>query len=736
MTPTSTVNRAVDVAVAAPIDKTLSYAVPAGMVAELCIGSRVRVPLGRRQVIGYVMAWSETVSDKLKPVLAVVDPHPLFHEQHAIFYRRAAEYYAYPIGAAIKTALPAGLSGLNSGPSVLTDKVYRSTGRDDLPAGARQQDVLAYIATAGEARLSLLRKQFSTPHAVLQRLLELGFLTVEEVESCRDPFVDVAIVEHFPVELNPAQDQAVTQINAFLAESDSFHPVLLHGVTGSGKTEVYLRSIAATLDQGRQALMLVPEIALTPQLVTRFRSWFQDRAVRLAVLHSGLSDGERYDAWRQVARGDIDVVIGARSAIFAPLPDLGLIVVDEEHDGSYKQSEAFRYNARDLALLRGKMAQAVVILGSATPALTTWYRAKEGHLTYLELPDRTAERPLPAVQLVDLAQSETESLLSEPLVLALTETFAAGEQALLLLNRRGYAPFLLCHDCGATVHCPNCEITLTYSQVQRSLRCHYCDYRIRPPESCARCNGVRILPEGGGTERLEEDIRLLLPEARVARMDRDTTSRKGAHSRLIDQMNAGEIDVLIGTQMIAKGHDFPAVTLVGVLNADSALNLPDFRSAERVYSLLSQVAGRAGRGDRLGRVLIQTYAPDNYALDFVTGHDYTGFAKVELDQRKALAYPPFGYLVNLVLSGNDEAKVQQIAEQLALELESLSTETELLGPAPCLLSRLRNKHRRQILLKSERREPLRRQIVMLGRLRKKIPAGVNLTVDVDPLDMF
>jgi len=734
--------QAAEIAVVAPLDKTLSYAIPAALAEEVRIGSRVRVPLGRRQVVGYVLGWMEPGDTPLKDILEVIDPHPLFHAHHAAFYLRAARYYVYPPGQAVRTALPAGLSALDSKPSVLRDKLYRATARDDEPQGVRQREVLAFIRAGKQVSLSQLRQQFPMPHAVLQRLMELEFLQVEEVERCRDPFAEINVDNHQPVDLNPAQQQAVTQIEEALDGPGSFRSFLLHGVTGSGKTEVYLRAIARTLELGRQALMLVPEIALTPQLVARFRSWFQDHDVRLAVLHSGLSDGERYDAWRQVARGDIDVVIGARSAVFAPLPDLGLIVVDEEHDGSYKQSEGFRYNARDLALMRGQMDKTVVLLGSATPVLTTYQRALDGHLTHLQLPERTAERKLPQVQLVDLSEHEGESLLSEALQKALAEALLAGEQTLLLLNRRGYAPFLLCHDCGASLRCPNCDITLTYSQVQRSLRCHYCDFRQRPPESCERCSGVRLLPEGMGTERLEEEIRQNFPEARVARMDRDTTSRKGAHHRLVEKMMTGEIDVLIGTQMIAKGHDFPAVTLVGVLNADTALNLPDFRSAERVFSLLSQVAGRAGRGDRPGRVMIQTYAVDNYALDFVTRHDYQGFAALELSQRQALYYPPFGYLVNLVLSGNDESKVHNAAEQLAANLTSgavigsMDMAVEILGPAPCLLPRLRNKHRMQILLKAEQREPLRRQIGKVSRFRSQLPAGVVLTVDVDPVDMF
>jgi primosomal protein N' (replication factor Y) len=736
VTPKTPPARAAEIAVVAPLDKILNYTIPAGLKGEVCIGSRVRVPLGRRQVVGYVMDWAEPGDSKLKDILEVIDPHPLFNQNHAAFYLRAARYYVHPPGQAVRTALPAGLSALDSKPVVLRDKLYRATQSDEQPQGERQRQVLDFVRAKGPVALSLLRQTFPAPHAVLKRLLELEFLNVEEVERCRDPFAEFDVVEHQPVELNAAQKRAATGVEEALNNHPNFSPFLLHGVTGSGKTEVYLRSIAKVLEGGRQALVLVPEIALTPQLVTRFRSWFQNHDVRLAVLHSGLSDGERYDAWRQVARGDIDVVIGARSAVFAPLPDLGLIVVDEEHDGSYKQSEGFRYNARDLALMRGQMDKAVVILGSATPVLTSYQRSLDGHITHLGLPDRTAERPLPDVYLVDLSQHEGESQLSETLQVAMAEALEAGEQTLLLLNRRGYAPFLLCHDCGAALRCPNCDITLTYSQVQSTLRCHYCDFHMGPPDSCDRCNGVRLLPEGIGTERLEEEIRELFPDARVARMDRDTTSRKGAHHRLIEQMSAGEIDVLIGTQMIAKGHDFPAVTLVGVLNADTALNLPDFRSAERVFSLLSQVAGRAGRGDRPGRVMIQTYAVDNYALDFVARHDYQGFAELELSQRQVLAYPPFGYLVNLVLNGNDETKVNRAAEQISVNLSPGSADAEVLGPAPCLLPRLRNKHRVQILLKAKERDPLRRQIEQLKLLRTQLPAGVVLTIDVDPVDMF
>jgi primosomal protein N' (replication factor Y) len=572
------------------------------------------------------------------------------------------------------------------------------------------------------------------PYAILQRLVEQGFLVVTESERSRDPLASEPIDAAVSVALNSAQQRAMGVVEQALA-GDGFAPFLLHGVTGSGKTEIYLRGIAAALARGRQALVLVPEIGLTPQLVARFRSRFRDPVVRLAVLHSGLGEGERYDAWRAVARGDVDVVIGVRSAVFAPLSRLGLVIVDEEHDASYKQGEGFRYHARDLALLRGQMEGAAVILGSATPALTTYQRARTGQIGYLELPERAGDRPLPAVEIVDLTACGATGVISPPLQAALTATLAAGEQALLLLNRRGYAPFLQCRECGATCHCPNCAITLTYSRVEQTLRCHYCDHRQVPPDTCPNCGGAAFLPEGAGTERLEETLGELFPQARIARMDRDTTTRKGAHGRLVTAMASGAFDILLGTQMVAKGHDFSAVTLVGVVSIDQVLNLPDFRSAERAFALLSQAAGRAGRGDRPGRVLIQTRSLDHYALDFVARHDYHGFAAVEMAQRQALGYPPFGHLVNLVLAGNDAVQVATAAESLAAGLQAKWGEVELLGPAPCLLHKLRGRSRIQILLKAGERPPLRR---LLGRLAAagRLPAGVTLTVDVDPLDMM
>ncbi len=722
------------IAVAAPLDRTLSYLIPQELRGVLRVGHRVKVSLGRRLAVGYVFGLAAAATEGLKPVIELLDIQPLFAPAHAAFYQRAARYYAYPLGEALRTALPAGLSGRGCQPTILRDRLYRPTGLTGEPAGPRQRELLAAVRDLGGTTLSTLRARFVAPHAPLQRLVDQGFLAVEEIERNRDPQVPAPVTAPVTVQLNLAQERALRALRQALSNS-GFAPFLLHGVTGSGKTEIYLRGIAEVLAHGRQALMMVPEIGLTPQLVARFRNWFQGRPVRLAVLHSGLGEGERYAAWRAAARGDIDVVIGVRSAVFAPLDRLGLIIVDEEHDASYKQGEGFRYHARDLALLRGQMEGAAVVLGSATPALTTYQRARDGQMTCLELPERVADRPLPGVEIINLAACAGPGIISPQLKEALAATLAAGEQALLLLNRRGYAPFLQCRECGATCRCPNCAITLTYSRVERAVRCHYCDYRQVPPDTCPRCGGAEFLPEGAGTERLEETLLELFPQARIARMDRDTTTRKGAHGRLVTGMETGAFDILIGTQMVAKGHDFSAVTLVGVVGADSVLNLPDFRSAERVFALLSQAAGRAGRGERAGRVLIQTYAVDHYALEFVSRHDYHGFAAVELQQRRALDYPPFGHLINLVLSGNDAAQVAAAAERLAATLDRQRGEVEVLGPAPCLLQKLRGRSRMQLLLKASQRPPLRGLLdrVVVGC---RLPEGVTMTIDVDPLDMM
>jgi primosomal protein N' (replication factor Y) len=724
-----------EVAVAAPIDKSLTYAIPDELAETARVGVRVRVPLGRRTATGYILSRGDGSPKGLKPIREVLDSEPLFTEEWGKELRRAAAYYRFPIGDVMRTALPAGLSGTGNDISTLRERVYQVADQLDLPRGKKQQEILAYIKQNGPVAMTQLRENFETPHPVLNRLVETGHLNYLEQERMRDPFRDTPTPEDKIVVPGEEQAVAIERLQQEVA-TDRFSCALLHGVTGSGKTEIYLRLIETVLAKKKQALVLVPEIALTPQLVGRFRARFSDRGVTLAVLHSGLSDGERYDAWRSILRNEVQIVIGARSAVFAPLPNLGVIVVDEEHESSYKQSEGFRYNARDLALLRGQSAAALVLLGSATPSPTVYKRAQDGDYLYLHLSSRVAKRPLPPVELVDLREAEVDGHFSSELITALDENLQAGNQSLLLLNRRGFSPYLICAGCGDSPRCPNCAITLTYYQGQRQLRCNYCDYAERPAELCPKCNGPDVLPEGLGTEQLESELAARFPAARIARMDRDTTGRKGSHQRLVQQVLSKEIDILVGTQMVAKGHDFPGVTLVGVLDADNALNFPDFRSAERTFSLISQVAGRAGRGEKPGKVLVQTYSPEHYALQCAAAHDYAGFYAEEMPMREALGYPPFGYLINMIFSGNDADKVARIATNVADILNRVAQDAEVLGPAPCPLARLRGKTRFQILLKGEKRLPLHRMLQHVTGKASPVPAGVRMTIDIDPIDML
>ncbi|MDZ4183814.1 MAG: primosomal protein N' [Desulfuromonadales bacterium] len=723
------------VAVAAPLPHPLSYLVPLHLHERVRAGSRVIVPLGRRQAAGCVLSVTPGDSSGLKELVDAPDDDILFPETMLPFLLRAAEYYRYPPGEAIRSVLPAGLGTQTVRVTPRTERVFTAIARDDLPRGAQQLAVITLLRQKGPLSSSELRKELTVGSDVLRRLIDSGWLEEERRVRRRDPFLDIPAPADRAPTLNAEQEQARTALHTAL-HSGIFAPFLLHGVTGSGKTEVYLHAIADALALGKQALILVPEIALTPQLTARFRARF-GASTAIAVLHSGLSDGERFDAWRMISCGEAQIVIGARSAIFAPLTCPGVIVVDEEHDSSYKQGEGFRYNARDLALLRGQMDNATVILGSATPAVTTFHRAQSGLCGYLPLTGRAIGQPMPRVEIVDLRQQpKGTTIIAPPLQGAIAAELAVGGQILLLLNRRGFAPAILCRDCGTGFHCPNCDIALTFHARRRRLLCHYCDYNITIPSLCPTCNSLNLEAVGAGTERLEEELQTAFPAARIGRMDRDTTGGKGAHRQIVDAMLARQTDILVGTQMIAKGHDFPGVTLVGVINADLALNLPDFRAAERAFTLLSQVAGRAGRGDQPGRVLIQTYAPEHYAVTCALQHDYQTFYTQEITFRQELGYPPFGHLINLVLSGNDGALVADGAEKLSAALRGSAGKVEILGPAPCPLSRLRGKHRFQLLLKNQERTPLRRLLGQIDLLRRKVAAGLTLSVDIDPLDML
>ncbi|MDX2481157.1 MAG: primosomal protein N' [Desulfuromusa sp.] len=724
-----------DIAVSVPLKQLFSYRVPEHLIDTAQVGMRIKIPFGRRATIGFLLALRQGQAEDLKDIQELLDEAPVLTPELIKLLRWAADYYCHPVGQVVRSALPAGLGSEKATTKILTESLYTPLKQDIQPRGKIQQELLQFIIQHGSVGLGQIREHFPSPYAALKRLVEIGALEMGEQELLRDPFLTEKLPDDKCLTLNSAQNNAVENVTPSIRQN-CFAGFLLHGVTGSGKTEVYLQAVEQCLMTDRQALILVPEISLTPQLVARFRARFEPRGVRIAVLHSGLSAGERYDAWREILRNNIQIVIGARSAIFAPLQNLGLIVVDEEHESSYKQSEGFRYNARDLALVRGQQQDCPVLLGSATPSFASYYRSEHGALTRLTLDKRVHGGDLPKVELIDLKDQVVEGVLSNSLIEAIQLALEQREQVLLLLNRRGFSPFLLCADCGESFHCPNCEITLTYHQHGRQLRCHYCDYADVVPKHCHKCQGLNIEPQGAGTERLEQELGELFPSATIARMDRDTTSRKGAHQKISTEMLARNIDILVGTQMIAKGHDFPGVALVCVLGADSILNFPDFRSGERSFSLFTQVAGRAGRASGGGKVFIQSFNPDHYALTCAAEQNYRNFYQQELPFRQELGYPPCGYLVNLVFSGNNNHQVKAAANQFAIYLNNIAKSVEVLGPSPCPLSRLRGKSRYQILLKSTARPALRRLLNRLDDVIKQLPRQVNLNIDVDPIDML
>ncbi|WP_298272954.1 primosomal protein N' [Geobacter sp.] len=739
----------IEVAVPLPLDTTFHYRVPPELRDVVTPGRRVLVPFGRRTVTGYVLGFAPSEGRELRDIRGVLDDTPLFTPRELELYRWAAAYYLHPLGEVIKAALPAGINvqsrrgnaghadgELTGGRSIRTETVCRASahaGQAPIPRG-KGAEILAYLRRSGEMTAAELRPAFGDCAPQLRRLRELGLVETEAREVYRDPFREEKVDPDSPLPLNAGQAAALERIVA-AGDSALFAPFLLLGVTGSGKTEVYLQAIARVLARGRTALVLVPEIALTPQLVNRFRRRFR---CGIAVLHSGLSDGERYDEWRRIRRGEATIVIGARSAIFAPLERLGIIVVDEEHESSYKQGEGFRYNARDLALVRGKIAGATVVLGTATPQVTTWHAAATGKLTLLSLPDRVNGMPLPSVELLDARGQRGEPLLP-PLAEAVTANLARGAQTLLFLNRRGFATWLTCEECGHVLRCPNCAVTLTFHQRRNRHVCHYCDFAIPAPSVCPGCGSGQVTLLGLGTEQVEARMRERFPEARIDRMDRDTTTGKGGHARILRKVAERKTDILIGTQMVAKGHDFPGITLVGILSVESALNIPDYRSGERTFQLVTQLIGRAGRGEDPGRVLIQTLNPGHYALTHATANDLEGFYGTELSFRREAGYPPFTYLAALYLTGTSPAATEAEAERLAAYLRSRRTEqacrVEILGPAPAPLAKLRGRFRWQILLKAPHRSALHRLLIR-ARREYAPPSGIRLHVDVDPMDLM
>ncbi len=575
--------------------------------------------------------------------------------------------------------------------------------------------------------------------SVIRTLEKRGYVEVFMREVRRDPLAHLKHLKPDDLSLTGKQQSALDQIVRKLNEGN-YAAFLLHGVTGSGKTEIYIRAMRATVEKGKSALMLVPEISLTPMFAHRLRAHFGDA---VAILHSSLSDGERLDEWNRIRNGEARVCIGARSAVFAPMENIGLIVVDEEHEASYKQEETPRYHGRDTAIMRAHLANAVIILGSATPSMESFHNAHTGKYTYLKLDERIGQRPLAQVQIVDMRQVfekyGKQQVFSDEVKLAFAENHARGEQTLVLLNRRGYSSFLLCRACGYRASCPNCSVGLTYHKFDARLICHYCGHQERIPRACQQCDGPFIYYVGEGTEQIEALLKEMYPKLRISRLDRDTTRRRGSFERLINEFAAGDIDLMVGTQMIAKGHDFHNVTLVAVVSVDAGLGMPDFRASERTFQLLTQVAGRAGRGEKPGRVLIQSYHTESYALEYAREQNYEKFYDHEINFRRNLHYPPFVALINALVKHHDFARAAYAASELARLLKEADTENALrvLGPAPAPLSRLKGEHRMQVLIKTRYRRQAREALdAAMAELKETGQDLKMITVEVDPVNLM
>jgi primosomal protein N' (replication factor Y) len=611
--------------------------------------------------------------------------------------------------------------------------------KDNRVTEAQQRAVEVLRANQNAMAISDLVKLAKVSESVVRTLAKRGVVEEFEEDVRRDPLSRADLPDTEDFKLTDAQAQALRSIEKRLSER-MFATLLLHGVTGSGKTEVYIRAMQAALDLGRGAMMLVPEIALTPILSRRLRAHFGGR---IAIFHSSLSKGERFDEWSRLRSGEARVVLGTRSAVFAPIQNPGVIIIDEEQDASYRQEESPFYHARDTAIVRAQKESAVIVLGSATPSLETFHNAQAGKYEYLHLPERVANRPLARAEMIDMrevfARRKKPAVFSDELLTEIEATHARGEQSIILLNRRGYSSFILCRSCGESINCPNCDVTLTYHQTDRTLVCHYCNHHQRAPSQCPACASKYIYYVGEGTEQIEELLRRRFSTLRIGRIDRDTKARRYQFEKTLLDFAKGELDLLVGTQMLAKGHDFPNVTLVGVVSVDAGLALPDFRAAERTFQLITQVAGRAGRGDLPGRVLIQTYHPHQYALRHACAQDYRGFYEEEIRHRRNHSYPPFVALALLLVRHKDAARANAIAHQLRTALVEANRDhaCRILGPAPAPFARLRGEHRVQLLIKSRSRKQMR--VVIDAALQQLEKAGNDLrsvTLEIDPVSMM
>ncbi len=749
-----------DVSLPVPLDTSFTYALPSTLQDRVEPGCRVIVPFGSRKLTGVVLECHDRRPPmEARAVLRLVDEEPALSPDLLALGGWIADYYCAPLGETLRSMLPLA-ADVRSGKIVSLTPSGQEAARQ-MPILADAADAVAQVLRALEKRpLSeeSLKRKLLKGLSALRSLEKKGFVAIERVQKLRDP--QRARRGRLPVQLNGssappeeprcaqtaaaskpvlnAEQQAALDAIGGTVRSGRFQTFLLHGITGSGKTEVYLCAMEVALEAGKSALMLVPEIALTPAVASQFYGRFGDA---VAILHSAFTDVERAEQWRRIRTGRARVVVGTRSGVFAPVQNLGLIVVDEEHDQSYKQEETPRYHGRDVAIVRAQHAGATVVLGSATPCLESRYNAARGKYVLVELKERIEKRPLPAVALIDLRQefleTRKQSLFSRRLVDSIEARLAAGEQVMILLNRRGFSTFVACRSCGERVECRNCSVTLTYHRREHRLLCHYCDYAEPVPDACAKCGSEHIYFLGSGSEKVEENLHEIFPRARVARLDRDSVRGRRQYETILSGFREASFDILVGTQMIAKGHDIPNVTLVGVVSADVGLGLPDFRAAERAFQLLTQVAGRAGRGDLPGLVLVQTINPDHYAIRYASAQDYNGFYEKELNFRRMMHYPPFTAMANILVRSEKLEEALKLSGMLGEYLKDPPENVRVLGPAAAPVVRLKAEYRYQFLLKSTSRKTLG----SLLKCARKFAGDHNwpataLVIDVDPLSLM
>jgi primosomal protein N' (replication factor Y) (superfamily II helicase) len=742
----------ISVAVPVPFLDLLTYNVPDSMPLPP-VGARVRVPVGPRTLIGCVVRHDALIDEgtDVKEIAEIVDREPLLPPSIVDLCRWIAEYYVAGIGDALAVAMPPGARRRSHAFKKQRIAMLTAMGSDH-GVTPKQGAALSILSSAPAGLSTSELRERGVTAAVLARLIKHGLVVLHDDREERDPFERAAMTDITPDatrELTEEQRQAADALFA-LADANEFRVALLHGITGSGKTEIYIRLADRVCRSGRQVLLMVPEIALTPSVAALIRGAFGDR---VAIQHSALSDGERHDQWHRIRRGDVDVVVGTRSAVFVPLDRLGLVIVDEEHDSSYKQEETPRYHARDVAIMRASREGALVVLGSATPSMESYHNAATGKYTRIILQRRVLDRPLATVRLVNMrteyAEEGSEVIISRDLAAGIGERLENGDQVLILLNRRGYSTAVFCRQCGDTFECPNCSVSLTVHRIGNGLpraseasrrgwraRCHYCNYSVIVPKACRKCAAPYLEHAGFGTERIEEHLRECFPDARIGRVDRDAVRRKGALTQILSRFASRDLDILVGTQMIAKGHDFPGVTLVGVISADVGLGLADFRASERTFQLLTQVAGRAGRGERPGEAIVQTLYPEHYSIQLACRQDYAAFFEREIVYRRAMRYPPFFALINGVVRGRTFEDATQQAREIVRRLEPAMVHGRftVLGPAPAPLGRLRGEHRVQFFLKGTRRADMRNALMQVVAAMPEIRR--RLTIDVDPLSVL